>query len=226
MNTQAKIHVHMGHYGSGKTELSLNLALRWAAEGHKTALVDLDIVNPFFRSGEQRALMESHGIKLIAPLFVNTTVDIPALPAEVSAIFTGVYFPAIIDVGGDPAGATALSRYHSELMKADLWVRCVVNTRRPFTASAQEIVQMARDMEERGRIKINALINNTNLSMESTAVLVAKGAEPVREAAKIMGIPMEFTMARRDLCPELQALGISDVEPMDIYTRPEWMGAL
>lgn len=221
---QAAIYVHIGHFGSGKTELSLNVALDMAAKSNKTALVDLDIVNPFFRSGEHRILLEAHGIKLIAPLFVNTTVDIPALPAEVNTVFTGFYSPAIIDVGGDPAGATALGRYHKELSSADKWVRCVVNTCRPFTSTAQEIAQMAREMEERGRVKIDALINNTNLSTLTTAELVACGAETVHEAAAMLGIPMEFTMARRDLYEQVKALGVENVMPIDIYTRPEWLG--
>jgi hypothetical protein len=223
VNTQASLYVHIGHFGSGKTELSLNLALRMAAHGSKVALVDLDIVNPFFRSGEQRELLESHGVKLIAPLFVNTTVDIPALPAEVNAVFTGLYSPVILDVGGDPAGATALGRYQRELSQTQPWVRCVVNTLRPFTATPEEIVQMVRDMESRGRIHVNSLVNNTNLSRETTAEQIATGADITRRAAELLGIPMEFTCARRDLCPALEAFGFPNVEPLDIYTHNDWI---
>lgn len=218
-----KVLVHLGHYGSGKTELSLNVALGMAKQGGSIALVDLDIVNPFFRSGEQRTLLEAGGVKVIAPLFVNTTVEIPALPGEVLSAFTGMYDCAILDVGGDPAGATALGRYHGYLEKADKWVRCIVNTMRPFTSTAQDIADMARQMEERGRIKINALINNTNLSTETTAGLILSGEQTVMEAAALLGVPMEFTMARRDLAEEVSKSNTAAVVPIDNYIRPVWL---
>ena len=46
-----------GHYGTGKTEFSVNLALALAKEGRPVALADLDIVNPYFRSRERRSLL-------------------------------------------------------------------------------------------------------------------------------------------------------------------------
>ncbi len=216
-------YVHLGHYGSGKTELSLNVALGAAAQGKRVALVDLDIVNPFFRSGEQGELLRSAGVELIAPLFVGTTVDIPALPAQVGSVFTGAFDTVILDVGGDPAGATALGRYHRELSAAKPWVRCVANAQRPLSATAQDITALARDMEARGRVRISALVNNTNLMGETTAGLVLQGGRIVAEAAALLGVPVEFTMARRDLCPQLAQLGAANVMPIDLYTHPPWL---
>ena len=76
-----------GNYGSGKTELALNIALRLAGAGKKVTLVDLDIVNPYFRSAEKAAEMEAAGIRVLMPTFAMTTVDIPALPAEIQSVF-------------------------------------------------------------------------------------------------------------------------------------------
>lgn len=216
-------YVHLGHYGSGKTELSLNMALDAAAKGQRVALVDLDIVNPFFRSGEQGMLLKSAGVELIAPLFVGTTVDIPALPAQVGAVFTGAYDTVILDVGGDPAGATALGRYHKELQAVGAWVRCVVNPQRPLSATAADIVTLARDMETRGRVHIDALINNTNLLLETTAQLVAKGGAIVAQAAQELGVGVEFTMAPRNLTCEVASLLGAPVMPIDVHMRPEWL---
>lgn len=218
-----KVLVHIGHYGSGKTELSISTALQMAAHSGSIALFDMDIVNPFFRSGEQRKLLEAGGVKVIAPLFVNTTVEIPALPAEVLSAFTGFYDCSIFDVGGDPAGATALGRYHRELDAADRWVRCVVNARRPFTATPEDIVSMAREMEQRGRIRIDALVNNTNLAGETTPEVVLEGESAVSAAAKILGIPVEFTMARRDLSEEIAEKSSTAVMPVDIHIKPVWL---
>jgi hypothetical protein len=215
--------VYIGPFGSGKTELSLNSALQMAAQGGGIALVDLDIVNPFFRSGERRALLEEAGVTVIAPLFVNTTVEVPALPPEVLSAFTGRWECTIFDVGGDPEGATALGRYHAEFEKAARHVRCVVNTRRPFTSTPDGIAGMAWEMEKRGRIKIDALVNCTNLSYETTPEVVLEGERIVLEAAALLGIPLEFTAARRDLCEEVAERSAAAVMPLDIYLKPVWL---
>ena len=76
-----------GNYGSGKTELALNLAFSFAEAGLRTTLVDLDIVNPYFRSGEKYHEMEDAGVRMLMPTFALTTVDIPALPAEIQSVF-------------------------------------------------------------------------------------------------------------------------------------------
>jgi hypothetical protein len=218
-----KVLVHIGHFGSGKTELSLNVALAEAAKGARVGLYDLDIVNPFFRSGEQREMLEAAGVAVVAPLFVNKTVEVPALPPEVLSAFTGYYDVAVLDVGGDPEGATALGRYHGELAAADRYVRCVVNTRRPFTRTPQDIADMAREMERRGRVCIDALVNCTNLAMETTPEVVLEGERVVREAARLLGIPLEFTAAPRDLCGEVARRAAVPVTPLDIYIRPVWL---
>ena len=78
--------VLVGNYGSGKTELALNRALEFAAK-KSTTLVDLDIVNPYFRSGEKADMLREAGIRVLMPTFALSTVDIPALPAEIQSVF-------------------------------------------------------------------------------------------------------------------------------------------
>ena len=105
-----------GNYGSGKTELSLNLALYYAGKG-KTTLVDLDIVNPYFRTGEKAEMLQEAGIRVLMPTFAMTTVDIPALPPEIQSVFEVPSDRVIFDVGGDDTGAAALGRYFPSFMK-------------------------------------------------------------------------------------------------------------
>ena len=45
-----------GHYGSGKTNIAVNYALRLADEGKKVCIADLDIVNPI---SERRTVKRS-----------------------------------------------------------------------------------------------------------------------------------------------------------------------
>ena len=103
--TGQRIKILVGHYGSGKTELALNMARSVRRAGMKTALVDLDIVNPFFRSAEQGAWLNEHDIRLLAPTFALTAVDIPALPAQILSVFSDNSLRTIFDVGGDDAAA-------------------------------------------------------------------------------------------------------------------------
>ncbi len=104
------ITVICGHYGCGKTNLALNLAVEAAATGRRSVIVDMDIVNPYFRSSEYRTFLERHGVQLIAPVFANTTLDTPVLPPEIYSIFNMENTDMFIDAGGDDVGATALGR--------------------------------------------------------------------------------------------------------------------
>ena len=102
-----------GNYGSGKTELALNMALQFSEE-YKTTLVDLDIVNPYFRSGEKAEEMRRAGIRMLMPTYAMTTVDIPALPAEIQSVFEVPSDKVIFDVGGDDTGAAILPFWPGE----------------------------------------------------------------------------------------------------------------
>ena len=101
--------VLVGNYGSGKTELALNRAMDFVTRG-KTTLVDLDIVNPYFRSGEKADMLREAGVRVLMPTFALSTVDIPALPAEIQSVFELPSDHVIFDVGGDDTGAAALGR--------------------------------------------------------------------------------------------------------------------
>lgn len=76
--TSRKIWMVTGHYGSGKTEFSVNFAVALKKEGRKVAVVDLDIVNPYFRSREQKKTLEDMGIR-VASSNVADGIDLPAL---------------------------------------------------------------------------------------------------------------------------------------------------
>ena len=162
-----------GNYGSGKTEISLNLALKASDEG-KTTLVDLDIVNPYFRSGEKADELKKAGIRVLMPTYAMTTVDIPALPAEIQSVFEVPSDRVIFDVGGDDTGAAALGRYYPSFMKhrEDTLAALVVNCMRPLTMEDADILDLAERIRKRGRLEIDILINNTNLADETTPMMI------------------------------------------------------
>ena len=120
MMMDAPVAVVCGHYGVGKTNLTLNIALDAAAGGRAVTVIDLDVVNPFFRSSDYRALLDERGIRLVAPVFAGTNVDGPSLSGTIEPAIDGAQRAwrdgderpfVVIDAGGDDAGATALGRF-------------------------------------------------------------------------------------------------------------------
>ena len=192
--------VIVGDYGSGKTEFSINLAREMAAR-QKVSLVDLDIVNPYFRSRGATEILEAAGVEVVFNREFRDA-DLPALSPRIDTVVAGPE-TVIIDVGGDD-GAIVLGRFKGQLSrhKASLWQ--IVNCTRPFTSDPAGIIQAARRIEGKSGLKISALVNNTNLGRETDAQLVIQGAEMVAEAAGQMGVPLLWHCARPHLLPELQ----------------------
>lgn len=193
-----KIIVLLGNFGSGKTEIALNLAYEAAKTG-RVELIDLDMVNTYFRLSERRREVESAGIRLVTPNYVSTNVETLSLPAEVSSAFHMDWDTVIFDAGGDPAGATALGRFHEEFSKApQLEVYNVINLRRPMSGTAEKAIALMRDMEQSSRLRVTGLINNTHLAAETGDAELRDGYEALREISIETGIPVAYTAGTRD----------------------------
>lgn len=212
-----------GNYGSGKTELALNLALYYANAGLRTKLVDLDIVNPYFRSGEKSREMENAGVRMLMPTFALTTVDIPALPAEIQSVFELPSDKVIFDVGGDDTGAAALGRYHYafEQRKNETVMALVVNCMRPLTQNAEDIADLAVRIRDRSRMPIDMLINNTNLGGSTSPDMIENGEKITEETAGNLSVPCVVSAGM----PEIISSAICKYPKMSIrrYMVPEWM---
>ena len=127
------VYVFTGHYGSGKTETAVNFALKLKETEKNVALIDLDIVNPFFRSADAAELLEKAGIRVEIPLFANTNVDIPALTGNMAALIRDEEWNVVLDVGGDDLGAKAVGRYSDDIKSRNHVRYFVMNPNRPFT---------------------------------------------------------------------------------------------
>ena len=219
-----RLTVVVGNYGSGKTELSVSLA-RCINKSEKTALVDLDIVNPYFRSGEHKALLESEGIRVLMPTFANTTVDIPALPAAIQSVFDVKEEHVVFDVGGDDTGAAALGRY-VEFFQAEKTQLCclfVINAMRPLTRTAEDIIDLMERVSKRARMAFTGLVNNTNLAGETTAQMVLDGQKIVEEVAAKTGVQQLLLTGEQAVLDLLPPLYAPLLFPIERVMKPQWM---
>ena len=203
---KSKIYITVGHYGSGKTEYSVNYALELRKTCEKVILVDLDIVNPYFRSNDAREFLESNGVTVIAPDYAGTNVDVPALPAEIIRIFNEEDAAIVIDVGGDDDGAIALGRYKPFFDKADYEMSLVVNTRRPLSTTVDEIIEMKQNIEIASRLSVTNIIADTNISDETTKEIIEEGYQIIKEAAEKMDLPVKYAVSAidADFCEEIK----------------------
>ena len=221
MNTERLI-LFTGHFGSGKTEIAINYAINSAKSGHKTILVDLDIVNPFFRSTEVKDQLEAQGVKLISPNFAATTVDVPSLPAELYSVFADKSAKLIFDVGGDEVGARALGQYFPHFQKESYRMYYVINTRRPMSATKEDILDMMQEIQVKSRLKVTDLVNNTNLSYETTIYDIIDGNDLVKEVSRSVNIPIAYTSGLKELLDQLPEDLEGELYPISIYMKPPW----
>lgn len=224
-----KTYVFIGNFGSGKTELALNFALRAASTG-KTELIDLDLVNTYFRLTERKTLIDKAEIRLISPNFAMSNVETISLPAEVASAFNNEWDTVVFDVGGDGAGATALGRYNRELRampEGALEVLNVVNLRRPLSGTPDKIIALMQELELNSRLKITGLVNNTNLAQETSDAELRDGYHALKEVSERTGVPVAYTTGTSEFLRKFLSEG-HDPEfignPVEIitYTHRNW----
>lgn len=211
-----------GNYGSGKTELALNLALQFSQQ-YRTTLVDLDIVNPYFRSGEKAEEMRQAGVRMLMPTYAMTTVDIPALPAEIQSVFEVPSDRVIFDVGGDDTGAAALGRFYPSFMthRDETRMLFVINCMRPLTREADEIIDLAERIVSRGRLKIDLLINNTNLADKTEPGMIEEGEQITLQCAQRLGVSGVITAGKAEILEQCRLH--TPTLTIRRYMAPEWM---
>lgn len=212
----SKVTVITGHYGSGKTNFAVNMALEMSREGKKCTVVDLDIVNPYFRTADFGDLFENHNITLVAPIYANTNLDTPVLNFDVATIAKNSDY-IIIDVGGDDAGATALGQYSRHLNELDLSMLYVVNCYRYLTREPEEALELMYDIEAASRMKCTGIVNNSNLGYETTNEIIAKSVPYAEKIAEKAGIPLVCNAGKNGLMND-----IKNAFPVDIYVKTLW----
>ena len=216
-----RISIVTGHYGTGKTEFSVNLALALAAEGASVMLADLDIVNPYFRSRERRSLLEEAGVRLISSSQACSDADVPSLPAELLAILENRDIRGVLDIGGDPVGAGVLARFQPKIVQEDYQLIYVLNANRPEVRTAEAAVRYLRGIEATTGLACTGIVNNTHLCGETTEDEIRKGAALAAEVSKETGIPVLCHVAEEKFVSALSDLP-ETVFPITIKMKKPW----
>ncbi len=230
VRTMKKMYVMIGHYGSGKTELALNFAFKAAEAGRRTELLDLDMVNTYFRLTEPGRMTRMKEIRLVSPNFANSGIETLSLPAEVASAFAMDWDTVVFDVGGDAVGSTALGRYHEDFLAlepGELEVLNVINTRRPLAGTVERIIRLQEEMQIHSRLKITGMVNNTNLAGMTGPEELRHGYEKIRQVSEITGVPVLYTSGKKDMLDAFLAEGhdpkyIGTPVAIDTYMARDW----
>ena len=242
---EKRITIICGHYGSGKTEVSLNYAVHIASKRKKAALVDLDIVNPYFRSREYGLVLAEKGVDVYSDAFgYDITADLPALTANVRKPLEDKDTFTVVDAGGDAAGARALNQFRRCFPREETEVVFVINAKRPETSTIDGAKAHIAGIRAETGLSITGIINNTHLLRETTVEIVKNGMVFAENLAEEMGVAVKFHTCREDLHPQVLAWmdgegsrlnlapkgtpkearkGDPKLFPLVLYMRPTWL---
>ena len=225
-----KFIVLIGNYGSGKTEIAINLAVQSASAGKNTLVIDLDKVNDYFRMSDRVDVLRENKVNLVSPTFAGQGVTPSNMSAAVASAFAGDWDLCGFDVGGDSAGAMSLGRYHQDfaaLDPAQLEVYDIVNVFRPMSESPEKILKLKEEMEGFARLKVTGFVNNSNLLNFASADDIRQGYDVLKETSDISGIPVMHTTGRKCFLDEFLADGrdaryIGEPIPLETYMHRSW----
>lgn len=206
-----------GHYGSGKTNIAVNYAIALANEGKPVCIADLDIVNPYFRTKDSARELESAGVTLISPQFANSNVDLPALPAEAYRLVQDKSIYGVMDIGGDDRGAYALGRYVPFIKEEGNYrMIFVANCCRPLTATAEDALEVMREIEIACGLQFTDIVNNSNLGPETTPETVTDSLPYIQKLSELSGLPVFAHTAESRVAKQLD---LQEVFPLRLQEK-------
>ena len=217
--TDKRIVLFAGHYGSGKTNIAVNYALKLKEEGFPVLIADLDIVNPYFRTKDSERELEEKGIELICSEFANTNLDIPSLPKNMYRVVNDKRYRAVMDIGGDDAGAIALGRFAPFINEENNYEMIfVANFFRPLTRKAEEAYEVMKEIEIASSLKFTAIVNNSNLGADTCAEDVISSFAQTDKLSSLSGLPVLFTSCEKHLYEKLNNLG-KIIFPLELQSK-------
>lgn len=220
----APVTLLVGHFGAGKSEISINLAFGWRARGWDVTLIDLDLVKPYFRSRLLRDELDAQGVRVVIPEGEHVFADLPIVVPEARSsanLAARTHHKAILDVGGADVGSRVLGSVPGLSNPASTDVLFVVNGNRPFAETPADILRMLRDIERTARLAVTGLVANTHLIDETTPETIQAGLHLAQTVSVESGLPLKFWAATGPLADRADgAFGEVPVLPMTRYITP------
>lgn len=216
------LNIFVGPSGSGKTEIALNWAWQLADKFSVVALVDLDILNPYFTSRQLGQPLENKGIEVVAAPREWANTDLPVISPRVKGLLQDPGYRVVCDVGGDDLGAVALGQFAAEIKTREHHLFFVVNPFRPLTGVAGGIATLVKEVEAAAGLKVTALVSNPNLGEETRGTVIKEGHRIVQEAASVLKLPIAFLALRSDLAGEVGAFSSVPPFPLEIFIKKPW----
>ena len=214
-----RITLFAGHYGTGKTNIAVNYALKLKRDGKRVCIADLDIVNPYFRTKDSAKELNENGIDLISPQYANSNVDLPALPAEAYRIVEDKSTFSVVDIGGDDRGAYALGRYVPKIKEENNYrMIYVANCYRPLTRTADDAIEVMQEIEEACGLKFTDIVNNSNLGELTDAQTVLDSLDFINELSKKTGCPVFMHTVKKELAEDLKGK-LENVFPLTLQEK-------
>ena len=219
-NHPKRITIFCGHYGSGKTNIAVNFALHLRQAHQKVSILDLDIVNPYFRTKDSQKELDAAGVELICSDYAGSNLDIPALPAAMQRPIADHNTFCVLDIGGDDQGAVALGRFADQIKaEGNYDMLFVANFFRPLTKTPQEAFAVLREIEAACHLPFTGIVNNSNIGDETTVEDILASGEKARRLSELSGLPLVMTTVREDLATD-PALQNETVFPLRLQEKP------
>ena len=219
--------VIVGNFGSGKTEVSINLAVNQKRAGVDVKIADLDLVNPYFRTREARKSLSNLGIEVVVPEEKYLQADLPILSPVISGLIRRPSDLTLIDAGGNDVGATVLGSLADSFRYKHVHMLQVVNPLRPFTNTIESCLKMRDEIEKASKMAVNGIIGNANLIDETSLDDIYNGYDFVKALSGESRLPLEFITAPVELLPNIDLGRFScPVLPIERQLVPPWKQAV
>lgn len=217
-----RITIFAGHYGSGKTTAAVAYAKKLREQHEKVMIVDIDLINPYYRTKDAQEELDALGITVVTPTYANTNIETPSIPAGVMAAFSQKDTYVVFDAAGDDDGAVVLSRYFMDFSQEEYDFFLVINSKRPLTKEKESIIMYKKDIEMASRLTFTALVNATNLSYETTLSDILEGEKITDEVSNETGIPNRYTFVWENLWDELPQNLRDKAIPVSLFHKKPW----
>lgn len=217
--TKKRVTLFAGHYGSGKTNIAVNYAIKLSDMSLPVVIADLDIVNPYFRTKDSEKELKEKGIELLCSEYAGSNLDIPALPQTMYRAVQDKSTYAVMDIGGDDVGAVALGRFAPYIKEENNYEMIfVANFFRPLTRNANEALEIMREIEAASHLNFTAIANNSNLGEDTTPQDVLSTKAEIEKLSSLSSLPVVMTAAKESLCSQLKG-EVDNLFPLKLQSK-------